>query len=177
MAAPAAGKKLFGLQPKVAIIVFIVVGVGVFLYIRNRSANAAVPTQTQTTPQVAATGTDPNATGGVTQAAAVAPDLTGILDALVGQTNSLASNYQQPSIYYNAPYQSPTTSEYTYNYSGTSPAAPVGSSNTQATPSSGAPFPVPAGTTHYTSAPSIDPGFNIAGSSAGIPGPSIFAFK
>ena len=127
MAAPATGKKLFGLSPKVAIIVFIVVGVGVFLYMRNRSANAAVPTQTQTTPQVAATGTDPNATGGVTQAAT--PDISGILDALVSQTNSLASNYQQPSNYFNAPYQSPTTSEYTYNYSGTAPAAPAASVN------------------------------------------------
>src|ERR1035437_7520562 len=103
-ASAASGKKIAGLQPKVAIGLALVVAIGVYLYLRNRSANAAVPTQTQTTPQVAATGgTDPNATGGVTQA----PDMSGLLDALLTQSQTLASAF--------ANYQPTVNSPYTYN--------------------------------------------------------------
>src|ERR1035437_9608389 len=158
MAAPkvGGGKRIAGLQPKVALAVVAVVAIGVWYYLKHRAA-AAIPTQTQTTPQVAATGTtDPNATGGVAQGAvAPAPDLSflgSLLDSFLGQSSQfeqLASAVATApptniSTYYNAPYQSPSTNTYTANYSGAAPAAQQGNIN-----------PAPTGLPPGVSAPGI----------------------
>src|ERR1035437_4973188 len=142
MAAPkvGGGKRIAGLHPKVALAVVAVVAIGVWYYLKHRSA-ASIPTQTQTTPQVAATATDPNATGGVAQGAvAPAPDLSflgSLLDSFLGQSSQfeqLASAVATApptdiSTYYNAPYQSPMTNTYTTNYSGVSPPVQQGAVN------------------------------------------------
>lgn len=119
--------KVFGLEPKVALAIALAVGLGVFWYIRKH--NAGIPTQTQTTPQVSPSQYPQDQTGGVSQG----PDVSALLAAL----QSLTTGYTQPSNYYNAPYQSPSTNTYTTNYTGATPPVSGGSVN-PAAPSVGA---------------------------------------
>lgn len=133
--------KILGVPTKWAVVIVLVVFVGVWYYLKNRSTSVA--TQTQTTPQVAATGST-DSTGGVSQS----PDLSSLLDALAQNTAAIAglttggytttpttptdtatTPVAETSNYYNAPYESPSTTSYTYNYAGASPAAQQGAVN------------------------------------------------
>ena len=115
-------KKIFGLDAKVAIGIFLVVLVGVYLYIKHKGTGIA--TQTQTTPQVAATGQQ-DATGAANQP----PDLSALLEALAQQTAAIqglsSSGYNTPVSYPG----SPGTDTGGGSYTGASPPAPPGTVN------------------------------------------------
>ena len=135
--------RILGVPTKWAVVIVLVVFVGVWYYLKNRSTGVA--TQTQTTPQVAATGST-DSTGGVSQA----PDLSSLLDALAQNTAAITglttgsgtyaspdtSTQTQPttSNYYNAPYESPSTTSYTYNYTGATPPVQQGQINDAGVP-------------------------------------------
>jgi len=140
-AAPKAPGKILGVPTKWAVVIFVVVGVGVWYYLKHRTTSG-VATQTQTTPQVAATGTGDSTGGGGSSSTpdTTGPSSTDLLSTLLGSESNfealagaVASSPPTTNTYYNAPYNSPTTDTYTYNYAPASPAAPPGSPNTGGT--------------------------------------------
>jgi hypothetical protein len=126
---PKGGKKIAGLNQKTAIILFVVVAAGVYLYLRHRASSTAATNlstaSVPTTGTAAAPDTGTDTTGGV----AAGPDLSGLLDTLLGSesnfeqlASAVATSPPTNTTYYNAPfgnvYDTTTTT-----YTGTTPAA------------------------------------------------------
>jgi hypothetical protein len=141
------GKKIAGLNPKTAIIVFVVAAAGIYLFMKYRASSTAASNlstaSVPTTGTAAAPATGTDTTGGV----AAGPDLSGLLDTLLGSesnfeqlASAVATSPPTNTTYYNAPfgnvYDTTTTT-----YTGTSPP----SSGGQVNPVTTAAYPAPGG--------------------------------